>query len=230
MIDIKKEEKFSLIAVTGVLVVALFSVIFVSRSGVLDPATYKEIESNASYIHFDGLNDVALSQKDDILSTVSYSEESEVTEEPIVEEVVEEEPVVEEEVEEPNEVAEDIYEAPVDYTYYEEPSVEEYVYSEPTYDQPSYSDTSNTSSFMSDGVWYDDSYRYTWYSSNALYHYRTSEWTPGDDGIYRDADGYVVVASSDYSQGTVIEGTPFGDVKVYDSGCASGTLDVYTNF
>ena len=84
--------------------------------------------------------------------------------------------------------------------------------------------------FESDGVWQDENYRYTWYSSNVLYHYRTPEWTAGSDGIYRDSEGYVVVASSDHPQGTVIEGTPFGACKVYDSGCASGTLDVYTNF
>lgn len=90
--------------------------------------------------------------------------------------------------------------------------------------------TSNASSFKSDGVWYDGRFRYTYYSSRVLYHYRTPEWTVGSDGIYRDSSGYVVVASSDYPIGTVIDGTPFGSVKVYDSGCASGTLDVYTNF
>lgn len=96
----------------------------------------------------------------------------------------------------------------------------------PTYTAPS----SGTGNFQSDGVWYDDSYRYTWYSSNAAYHYRTPEWSAGSDGIYRDSEGYVVVASSDYAQGTVIEDTPFGAAKVYDTGCASGTLDVYTNY
>ena len=96
----------------------------------------------------------------------------------------------------------------------------------PTYTAPS----SGTGNFQSDGVWYDDNYRYTWYSSNAAYHYRTPEWSAGSDGIYRDSEGYVVVASSDYAQGTVIEDTPFGAAKVYDTGCASGTLDVYTNY
>lgn len=114
-----------------------------------------------------------------------------------------------------------------------EPVIEEYVepvaetYSEPAYAQPQ---AYVGNSFMADGVWHDGNYRYTWYSSNDLYHYRTNEWIAGTDGIYRDSEGYVVVASSDYAQGTVISGTPFGDVKVYDSGCASGTLDVYTNF
>lgn len=88
----------------------------------------------------------------------------------------------------------------------------------------------SSSSFKSDGVWYDGTYRYTWYSSNAAYHYRTPEWTAGSDGIYRDSEGYVVVASSDHPIGTVISSTPFGAAKVYDTGCASGTLDVYTNF
>lgn len=96
----------------------------------------------------------------------------------------------------------------------------------PTYTAPS----SGTGNFQSDGVWYDDNYRYTWYSSNAAYHYRTPEWSAGSDGIYRDSEGYVVVASSDYAQGTVIENTPFGAAKVYDTGCASGTLDIYTNY
>lgn len=96
----------------------------------------------------------------------------------------------------------------------------------PTYTAPS----SGTGNFQSDGVWYDDNYRYTWYSSNAAYHYRTPEWSAGSDGIYRDSEGYVVVASSDYAQGTVIEDTPFGAAKIYDTGCASGTLDVYTNY
>lgn len=110
---------------------------------------------------------------------------------------------------------------------YSEPVVQEYVEPEPA---PAPQQTYVDNSFQSDGVWQDENYRYTWYSSNALYHYRTPEWTAGSDGIYRDAEGYVVVASSDLPQGTVVEGTPFGACKVYDSGCASGTLDVYTNF
>lgn len=92
---------------------------------------------------------------------------------------------------------------------------------------PSYS---NSGSFKSDGVWSDGNYRYTWYSSNNLYHYRTGEWSAGSDGIYRDSEGYVVVASSTHGQGSIIADTPFGAAKVYDSGCASGTLDVYTNY
>lgn len=107
-----------------------------------------------------------------------------------------------------------------------------YSYSAPTYEaQTQYqAPSSGSGNFQSDGVWYDNSYRYTWYSSNAAYHYRTPEWSAGSDGIYRDSEGYVVVASSDHAQGTVIKDTPFGPAKVYDTGCASGTLDVYTNY
>lgn len=93
--------------------------------------------------------------------------------------------------------------------------------------QQSYSGDSG--SFKSQGVIYQNGIRYTYYSSNVLYHYRTPEWNAGSDGIYRDSAGYIVVASSDHSQGSVVS-TPFGAGKVYDSGCASGTIDIYTNF
>lgn len=49
-----------------------------------------------------------------------------------------------------------------------------------------------------------------------------------ESGVSRDGDGYIVVASSDHAKGTVID-TPFGEAKVYDTGCASGTVDIYTN-
>ena len=93
--------------------------------------------------------------------------------------------------------------------------------------QQSYS--GNSSNFKSQGVIYQNGIRYTYYSSNVLYHYRTPEWNVGSDGIYRDSAGYIVVASSDHSQGTIVS-TPFGAGKVYDSGCASGTIDIYVNF
>lgn len=70
---------------------------------------------------------------------------------------------------------------------------------------------------------------YTYYSSNVLYHYRTPEWIACDDGLYRTTDGYIVVASSDYTQETIID-TPFGKGIVLDCGCASGTVDIYVNF
>ena len=69
----------------------------------------------------------------------------------------------------------------------------------------------------------------TAYSSNVLYHYRTSEWTPDEYGFYRTSDGYYVVASSDYAQGTVID-TSRGEAMVLDSGCDSGVTDFYVNW
>lgn len=66
----------------------------------------------------------------------------------------------------------------------------------------------------------------TWYSSNVLRHYRIEEWECGDDGVWRDSDGYVIIASSEMPQGATHE-TSLGIAKVYDSGCAPGVVDVY---
>lgn len=110
-----------------------------------------------------------------------------------------------------------------------ESTFEEYYepYVEQTYYQY-YSD--EASNFMRDGVRYDDNgTRYTYYSSNVAYHYRTSEWTPNENGMYETSDGYLVVASSDYPQGTIID-TPWGQAQVLDSGCSSGTVDMYVNY
>lgn len=79
------------------------------------------------------------------------------------------------------------------------------------------------------GVINEGGWRYTWYSSRVLHHYRTSEWTADSEGIYRDSDGYVVVACTSRGFGATVP-TPFGTGKVYDSGCAAGTIDIYVNF
>lgn len=85
--------------------------------------------------------------------------------------------------------------------------------------------------FRSMGVLNDGTYRYTYYSSNVLYHYMTSQWTVGSDGIYRDSNGRVIVASDDYPKGTVVNSPIFGECIVQDTGVgSSGTLDVYTKF
>ena len=107
-----------------------------------------------------------------------------------------------------------------------------YEYYEPVYYAPSYSgvsgDPDGLNSFVGiiDGV---NGTRETAYSSNVLYHYRTSEWTPDEYGFYRTDEGYYVVASSDYEQGTVIE-TSRGEAMVLDSGCDSGIVDFYCNW
>ena len=99
----------------------------------------------------------------------------------------------------------------------------------PTYDYSvstaSYADGDGLT--KSSGVNYYDGRRETYYSSNALYHYRTGEWTIDDEGFYRTSEGNYVVAASDMSQGTTFEGSK-GTCEVLDSGCAAGTTDYYT--
>lgn len=83
--------------------------------------------------------------------------------------------------------------------------------------------------FKQMGVIYQNGYRYTYYSERVLPGGGLS--IPGrhhEDGFVVDGDGYICVASNDHSYGTVVP-VPFeGRMgKVYDSGCASGTLDIY---
>ncbi len=49
------------------------------------------------------------------------------------------------------------------------------------------------------------------------------------DGTIRDKDGYICVASVDLPYGSIVE-TSLGTGKVYDSGCPSGTIDIYTDW
>ncbi len=81
------------------------------------------------------------------------------------------------------------------------------------------------------GVNYHDGWRETWYSQRVL---------PGEgldipgrhvaeDGTVRDADGNICVASSDLPYGSLVD-TSLGQGKVYDTGCASGTIDIYVDW
>lgn len=83
----------------------------------------------------------------------------------------------------------------------------------------------------SKGVVYYNGHRETYYSQKVLPGGGLS--IPGrhvaEDGTIRDSDGYICVASSDLAWGTVVE-TSLGTAKVYDSGCASGTIDIYTDW
>lgn len=83
----------------------------------------------------------------------------------------------------------------------------------------------------SKGVNYFNGHKETYYSQKVL---------PGgglkipgrhvaSDGTIRDENNYICVASSDYKKGTIVE-TSLGTGKVYDSGCASGTIDIYTDW
>lgn len=86
--------------------------------------------------------------------------------------------------------------------------------------------------FMSMGVLNWGGYRWTWYSQRVLPGNGLS--IPGrhvdENGYVSDGEGYICLASSDLPYGTVVD-TPFGKPgRVYDCGCASGTLDVYVNW
>lgn len=83
--------------------------------------------------------------------------------------------------------------------------------------------------FRSMGVIYMHGYRYTYYSSNVLRHHRTHEWYACDDHIYRTKEGYVVVASGNHAQGSIVP-TPFGPGKVLDHCHVGGTIDIYVDF
>lgn len=89
----------------------------------------------------------------------------------------------------------------------------------------------STGNFKSAGVIYQNGIRYTWYSQNVLPGggLNIPGRHVGDNNLIYDNNNYIVVASTDYAYGTVVD-TPFGTGKVYDSGCASGTIDIYTNF
>lgn len=83
----------------------------------------------------------------------------------------------------------------------------------------------------SKGVVYYNGHRETYYSQRVLPGGGLN--IPGrhvaEDGTIRDADGYICVASSDLPWGSVVE-TSLGTAKVYDCGCASGTIDIYTDW
>ncbi len=85
----------------------------------------------------------------------------------------------------------------------------------------------------SKGVVYYNEHKETYYSQRVLP--GTSLNIPGrhvaDDGTVRDKDGYICVAASTsyLAKGSIVK-TSLGPAKVYDSGCASGTIDIYTNW
>ena len=85
----------------------------------------------------------------------------------------------------------------------------------------------------SGGVYYYNGRKETWYSTNEACGQTTAVPIPGkhadENGIIRDADGYVCVASSDHAIYSIVE-TSWGAAKVYDTGCSHGTIDIYTSW
>lgn len=132
-----------------------------------------------------------------------------------VEEVKEEET---EETQEETEETEETQERPAEETEKEVPSGNSDYYS------------ASDLRFM--GEIYSGGYRWTWYSQNVLPGGGLN--IPGrhvdENGYVCDGNGRICLASGDYGYGTVVP-TPFGkEGCVYDSGCDSGTLDVYVDF
>ena len=121
---------------------------------------------------------------------------------------------------------------PAAYDEWTEP-VYEQAYYEPEYYEPTYTPTyyGDPNDFQTAGVVYEDGVTYTWYSQNVLPGggLDIPGRTTNDEGYVCDGSGNICVASSDYEIGTQLE-TPFGDAVVYDTGCASGVVDVYTGW
>lgn len=92
---------------------------------------------------------------------------------------------------------------------------------------------SNDRLTRSKGVVYYNGHRETYYSERVLP--GAGLKIPGrhvaDDGTVRDEDGYICVASdlSYLSKGSILL-TSLGPAKVYDTGCAYGTIDIYVNW
>jgi len=81
------------------------------------------------------------------------------------------------------------------------------------------------------GILYETNWRWTYYSSRVLYHYMTPQWWADENGIWRDSNGYAIVACDAYPWGTIIETELFGTCLVYDNGVGrSDTLDLYVNW
>lgn len=137
--------------------------------------------------------------------------------------------------------------APVEIASEEPESVSEVEYEPEWYWEPQYQDYGVTADYSASydyyepqsvvseglnsftGVNYHEGRTETFYSSNVLYHYRTSEWTLDEEGFYRDSEGRYVVAASDMEQGTVFQGSK-GECIVLDCGCAPGITDYYVNW
>jgi len=94
-------------------------------------------------------------------------------------------------------------------------------------------DTNTNGLTKSRGAIYYENHKETYYSQRVLP--GNSLNIPGrhvaDDGTIRDGEGYICVAAngSYLAKGSVVK-TSLGPAKVYDSGCASGIIDIYTDW
>ena len=92
---------------------------------------------------------------------------------------------------------------------------------------------SGTRLTRSKGAQYFNGHKETYYSQRVLP--GNSLAIPGrhvaDDGTVRDGDGFICVAADPgfMSKGSILI-TSLGPAKVYDTGCAYGTIDIYVNW
>ena len=92
---------------------------------------------------------------------------------------------------------------------------------------------SSTPLSQSRGALYFNGHKETYYSEKVLPGASLS--IPGrhvaDDGTIRDGDGFICVAADpSYMSKYSILITSLGPAKVYDTGCAPGTIDIYTSW
>lgn len=82
------------------------------------------------------------------------------------------------------------------------------------------------------GAQYFGGHKETYYSERVLpgYGLRIPGRHVADDGTIRDEEGYIAVAADPafMSRGSTLM-TSLGPAKVYDTGCAYGTIDIYVN-
>ena len=99
--------------------------------------------------------------------------------------------------------------------------------------QPATTNTYTNCLTKSGGVYYNPytGLKETWYSQRVLPGggLRIPGRHVNEEGFVCDGDGYICLASSTYAKGTVVE-TSRGIGKVYDCGCAPGTIDLYTDW
>ena len=151
--------------------------------------------------------------------------------EPVEEAPQEPEPVQEAALEPSEEEPEESYVSDTGWDGYEEESYYE-CYDEATAGSGfEWYEGMDVDSFKACGVVEYGDWTYTWYSESVLPGGGLDELNSNgrhvEDGLVKDGDGYIAVASSDLPQGTVVE-TPLGEGKVYDCGAAPGIIDVYT--
>lgn len=90
----------------------------------------------------------------------------------------------------------------------------------------------SASQFRKAGVLHWGGWRWTWYSERVLpgNGLRIPGRHTDDNGYVCDENNYICLASSTLKHGSIID-TPLGKQgKIYDSGCASDTIDVYVNW